>query len=207
MAERLQLRWPGRVGTLTSVVGLGIAGYLTFEHYTGSNTLACSDKGIVNCLAVTTSSYSKVAGVPVAVLGLVFFAVMLILQSPAMWSRPDHAIRTVRMGWAIVGLGSVVYLLYTELFRIDAICLWCTSVHIFSLLLFIITVFGTVATAAPPDGFEDAGDPDDGGEGPVGLEHGGDSEGGVDEPIGYRSGPRGRGSTQVARPSPGYSPQ
>jgi uncharacterized membrane protein len=41
-------------------------------------------------------------------------------------------------------------LVYAELFRIDNICLWCTSVHILSLILFGITVFGTVATAAPP---------------------------------------------------------
>jgi uncharacterized membrane protein len=147
MGEPLQLRWPARVGTFVSVVGLAIAGYLTYEHYTGSNTLACSDKGIVNCLAVTTSSYSKVAGIPVAVLGLVFFAAMLILQLPAVWRRPDHAIRKVRMGWAIVGLGTVVYLLYTELFRIDAICLWCTAVHVLTFVVFVSTVLATLHTA------------------------------------------------------------
>ena len=32
----------------------------------------------------------------------------------------------------------------------DAICLWCTSVHVLTLLLFISTVFGTVATAPAP---------------------------------------------------------
>jgi uncharacterized membrane protein len=147
MREEHHARWPGLVGTAASMAGFGVAGYLTYEHYTGSTNLVCSDKGVVNCLAVTTSSYAKVAGVPVAVLGLVFFAVMLVLQLPAMWKRVDHVIRTTRMAWASVGLVTVVYLLYTELFKIDAICLWCTAVHVLTLVVFISTVLATLSTA------------------------------------------------------------
>ena len=138
-------RWPGLAGTILSLLGLGVAGYLTYEHFTSSSTLACSDNGVVNCLKVTTSSYSVVAGVPVAVLGLVFFAVMLVLQLPPMWRRPEPAVRLSRLAWAVVGLGTVLYLLYTELFSIDAICLWCTSVHALTLVLFGTTVFATSA--------------------------------------------------------------
>jgi uncharacterized membrane protein len=151
MAEELQRRWPGLVGSVASVAGLGVAGYLTYEHYTGSTSLACSDKGVVNCLAVTTSSYSKVAGVPVAVLGLFFFAVMLVLQWPALWRRTDAVIRRTRVAWAVIGLGSALYLLYAELFKIDAICLWCTAVHILTLILFGSTVFATLVTASLDD--------------------------------------------------------
>jgi len=133
------------VGTVLSLLGLGVAGYLTYEHFTSSSTLACSDNGVVNCLKVTTSSYSAVAGVPVAVLGLVFFAVMLVLQLPAVWRRPEPAVRLSRLAWAVVGLGTVLYLLYAELFAIDAICLWCTSVHVLTLVLFGTTVFATSA--------------------------------------------------------------
>ena len=142
-------RWPGVVGTVLSVLGLGVAGYLTYEHFTSSSTLACSDNGVVNCLKVTTSSYSEVAGVPVAVLGLVFFAVMLVLQLPPMWRRPEPAVRIGRLTWAVVGLGTVLYLLFAELFEIDAICLWCTSVHVLTLVLFGTTVFATSSYPAP----------------------------------------------------------
>jgi len=138
-------RWPGIVGTVASAAGLGVAGYLTFEHFTSSSTLACSGNGVVNCLKVTTSSYSEVAGVPVAVLGLVFFAVMLVLQLPGTWQRPEPAIRWARLGWSVVGLGTVLYLLSAELFAIDAICLWCTAVHALTLVLFGTTVFATAS--------------------------------------------------------------
>jgi len=147
MAERLLPRWPGLIGTVASVAGLGIAGYLTYEHFTGSSSLVCSDKGIVNCLAVTTSSYAMVAGVPVAVLGLIFFAVTLVLQLPVAWRWPNPIIRKARLAWTVVGLGTVIYLLYAELFEINAICLWCTAVHVLTLVVFVSTVFGTLSTA------------------------------------------------------------
>jgi uncharacterized membrane protein len=146
MPERFLPRWPGLVGTAASVAGLGVAGYLTYEHYTGSTSLVCSDNSIVNCLAVTTSTYSKVIGIPVAVLGLIFFAVMLVLQLPPMWERTEPAIRRARVAGAVVGLGTVVYLLYTELFRIDAICLWCTAVHVLTFVVFVSTVLATLST-------------------------------------------------------------
>ncbi len=148
MDERFP-RWPALAGTVASALGLAVAGYLTFEHFTSSTSLACSDNGVVNCLKVTTSSYSAVAGVPVAVLGLVYFAVMLVLQLPPMWQRPERALRLARVGWSVVGLGTVLYLLSAELFVIDAICLWCTSVHVLTLVLFGTTVYATSAYPAP----------------------------------------------------------
>jgi uncharacterized membrane protein len=92
-----------------------------------------------------------VAGVPVAVLGLIFFVVMLVLQLPATWNRPGPAIRSARMTWAGIGLGTVVYLLYTELFKIDAICLWCTAVHVLTFVVFVSTVLATLTTAPLDD--------------------------------------------------------
>src|SRR5579875_3900362 len=75
-----QARWPWIVGTVLSILGLGVAAYLTYEHYTGSKTLACPSAGahsLINCAKVTTSPWSVEFGIPVAVLGLVYFAVML----------------------------------------------------------------------------------------------------------------------------------
>jgi len=153
IAEPPVPRWPALVGTPISLAGIGVATYLTYEHYSGSTSLVCSDKGIVNCLRVTTSSYSKVAGFPVAVLGLIFFVVMLALQLPVTWNRPEPAIRAIRVVWATGGLATVLYLFYAELFRIDAICLWCTAVHILTFLVFASTIVATLNTAPLEDSF------------------------------------------------------
>lgn len=149
-------RWPAWVGLPLCTAGLGIASYLTYEHYTGSKSLVCpATGGLVNCLTVTTSKYSMVHGVSVAVLGLVFFAVMAALQSPWAWASRAWPIRAARVAWTLVGLGTAVWLVYAELFRIHNICLWCTSVHVISLILFVFTMFATAATAVPYDEDDD----------------------------------------------------
>jgi uncharacterized membrane protein len=141
-------QWPWMAGTILSVLGLGLAGYLTYEHYTSSSSLSCpAGGGIVDCLKVTTSQYSKIHGIPVAVLGLVFFAVMLGLQNRPAWASPSPALRIGRLLWSLVGVGTAAWLIYAELFKLSAVCLWCTAVHVVSLLLFAVTAFGTAATA------------------------------------------------------------
>jgi uncharacterized membrane protein len=40
----------------------------------------------------------------------------------------------------------VPYLVYTELFTLDAICLWCTSVHVITFLLFALVVVSATAS-------------------------------------------------------------
>ena len=138
---------PGATLTV-SLLGLAAAAYLTFEHFTSSATLACPETGVVNCAKVTTSSYSTVFGIPVAVLGLLFFVGMVALCLPAVWRRDNPAVRLGRLGAVSVGVVFVLYLLWAELFRINAICLWCTAVHVLTLVLFGMVVIGH-ALAAP----------------------------------------------------------
>jgi uncharacterized membrane protein len=132
-----------------SVLGFGIAGYLTFEHYTSSSTLSCpAHGGAINCFKVTTSSYSIIGGVPVAVLGLVFFGIMAVLQSPQAWRSSRLEILAARVVWSVIGVGTALWLIYAELFKVDAICEWCTAVHVITVLAFITTAFGTVSALA-----------------------------------------------------------
>lgn len=146
--EDARLLWPSIAGLVLSVVGFGIAAYLTYEHYTSSTSLSCpASGGIVDCLKVTTSQYSKIAGIPVALLGLIFFVVMLALQSPWAWRSYWWPVRAGRVLWSVVGVGTAVWLIYAELFKLDAICLWCTAVHVISVLLFASTAFATAVTA------------------------------------------------------------
>lgn len=140
-------RWPWVAGVVLSVGGLGVAAYLTYEHYTGSTSLACPDHGAVNCLKVTTSPWSVEFGLPVSVLGLVFFAVMLVLQSPWTWRTAFFPLRAARIVWSLVGVGNAIALIYDELVRIDAICEWCTSVHVLTFVLLVSTLFGTISTS------------------------------------------------------------
>ena len=133
-------RW-ARLGSLILAVGgLAVSAYLTVEHYSSSTTLACPETGVVNCVKVTTSSYSTVAGVPVALLGLLFFAGMSVLCSSVAWRSAGPWVGRARLAGAVAGVVMVVYLVWAELFRIDAICLWCTVVHALTIALFAVLV-------------------------------------------------------------------
>lgn len=139
---------------ILSLCGLGVSTYLTIAHYDTKVALLCSDKGLVNCQEVTTSPTSMLFGVfPVAVLGLAFYVFMTLINSPLGWRWQAGALRRgwsgsvqsatpwVRLGSLIVGMIFVLYLIYGELIDIGAICLWCTSVHVVTFLLFCLIVF------------------------------------------------------------------
>jgi uncharacterized membrane protein len=132
---------------ILALYGLGASIYLTIAHYDTSVTLACADKGIINCEAVTTSAESMVFGVlPVAVLGLAFYIFMVAVNSPWGWRLSWPPVRWARLGSVIVGMCFVLYLIYAEIDVIHAICLWCTSVHVATFLIFALLVFHTTFT-------------------------------------------------------------
>lgn len=134
----------GRAALGLSVLGLLFSIYLTYEHYDENASLLCSDSGAVNCAKVTTSSWSSLLGVPVALLGLVFFVVMTMLCLPKLWSNTSRALGLTRLVLSVGSLAFVLYLVWAEFFRINAICMWCTFVHIVSLLLMLVIVAAEV---------------------------------------------------------------
>ena len=140
-AIRIAPVWFQLTTWILSLLGLGVSTYLTITHYDTAVTLACSDKGVVNCGLVTTSPQSMVFGIfPVAVLGLAFFVFMAVATSPWAWRSSHPQVAIVRLASVIIGIGFVLYLVYTELFTLDHICLWCTSVHVLTFLLFVLVL-------------------------------------------------------------------
>ena len=139
-------RWAQATSLALSLAAVAVASYLTVTHYSDPAALACPDTGVVNCTLVTTSSWSVILGVPVAVLGLVWSAVMTGLTVPWAWRSGSVWLRRARIAVAGLGAAMVLYLVYVELFRIGAICLWCTAVHVLAVCL-----FGVVLAAGAAD--------------------------------------------------------
>ncbi|HEX7355807.1 MAG TPA: vitamin K epoxide reductase family protein [Mycobacteriales bacterium] len=158
-------RWLAPTTLVLAVLGLGVASYLTAEHFSGATHLAgCSTgNGTINCGAVTTSPESKIIGIPVAVLGLAYFVVAIPFLLPVAWRSPDWRVRAFRQAGAVVGLGMVCWLVFAELAKIHHICEYCTSVHVITLILFIVITMGTLVTAPAP-AFDDDEDDDVAGE-------------------------------------------
>ena len=136
--------WLTRGSLALAVVGLLVSAYLVFEHFTQSTTLACPANGSVDCHKVTQSSYSYLLGIPVAVLGLLWFVVVLAMCLPRAWR--DERLDGPRLLLVLLGMGFVLYLVWAELFGIGAICLWCTVVHVVTAALFGLILLGWAAT-------------------------------------------------------------
>jgi uncharacterized membrane protein len=130
---------------ILSLAGLADSIWLTIVHYNTSVTLICPANSTINCEKVITSPQSIVFGIPVAVLGLAFYVFLAVANSPWVWRMPWPPIRYARVGSMVVGILFVLYLVYTELFTIRAICLWCTSVHVITFALFVLIVFSAAA--------------------------------------------------------------
>jgi uncharacterized membrane protein len=101
---------------VVSLVGVAIAGYLTYVHYAHVAPI-CSSGG---CEKVQTSKYAELAGIPVALLGLL--AYLSIIATTAF--RGVLA-AFVGASIALVGVGFSAYLLWAQIGPIGAICQWC----------------------------------------------------------------------------------
>lgn len=119
-----------RMMTVLAVIGLGVATYLTYIHYAGINPACTAGQ---SCIKVQTSVWSKVDGVPVALLGLIGY--VLILGSLLAPDREESRVAT--LGLTLIGVGFSAYLTYRELFSIHAICEWCVSSAVILTLLLI----------------------------------------------------------------------
>jgi len=111
---------------LMSLLGLFVSAYLYLYKIGRIGTLACGSGG---CEAVQTSVWSRFLGVEVALIGLLGYAVLLVVALAAL--RPDQVERRAAAlaltGLAGCGVLFTAYLTYLELFVIHAICRWCVG--------------------------------------------------------------------------------
>ncbi len=99
-----------------AAVGGGIAAYLTYIHYAHTAPI-CVNSG---CETVQKSKYAELAGVPVAVLGLIAYAAII---GTALVRGPAAAFAGVLIAFSGVAFSG--YLLWAQLGPIDALCQWC----------------------------------------------------------------------------------
>lgn len=148
-ATDLPRPWPGWSPILMpalSFMGMLVAGYLTWIHWSGSKALCA---GVGDCETVNSSPYAEVAGIPVALLGFGAYAVLLGLSlyrhraDPALWPTLGLAI----FGVSLAGVLYSAYLTYIELAVIHAICPWCVTSAVIITLIFGLSVRDTVLGA------------------------------------------------------------
>ncbi len=104
---------------LVTLAGIGVAGYLTWAHFADQSVICVQGGG---CEKVQESSYSEIAGIPVAMLGLASYLTVLALL---LWDAPIARLSAATL--AVVGVFFGAYLVVVQLFVIDAVCVWCMA--------------------------------------------------------------------------------
>ena len=132
--------WLDLAVPILSVIGLGVAIYLTYVETTQAMAI-CGPVG--DCNTVQNSPYAKLFGfLPVGLLGALGYIAIL-----AAWAwRHFRTDRLAAMaGPALFGMGLFgtvfsIFLTYLELFVIHAVCIWCLSSAVIMALLMLLTL-------------------------------------------------------------------
>lgn len=140
-----------RVIAFVAALGIGVATYITIADSGGGAPTCLAGGG--GCETVANSSYSHIAGVNVAVFGIVGYVLLLL----SAFFASDLA----RLGGFAVSLGGFgfsVYLTYLELFKIEAICQWCVSSAVLMTILFGLNAARLIGYVGTDGEGADAGD-------------------------------------------------
>jgi uncharacterized membrane protein len=146
-------RWQDLAIPVLSLLGLGVAAYLTYVEVSTANAI-CGPVG--DCNAVQNSPYAKLFGVlSVGILGAVGYIAILStwLLMHFRSGRLSDIAPIALFGMSFFGTLYSIYLTYLELFVIKAVCLWCLSSAVIITLLMLFSL--SPASAWVVEGDED----------------------------------------------------
>lgn len=126
-----------------SIVGVVLSGVSLQRHYARSDTTFCDFSQKFSCDIVNRSEYSEIVGIPVAGIGVVGYAALLLLST--FWkARPETPARLLAA--AAAGLVFALYLTYVEAYNLKTWCILCLGSQS---VIFLITVFSALLKMRP----------------------------------------------------------
>jgi uncharacterized membrane protein len=126
-----------------TVLGAALASYLTYIHYAGIKPVCTAGN---TCLKVQSSEYAKLAGIPVALIGLLgYIAILGSLLAPE-----NETSRLATMAFTLIGFGFSAYLTYRELFSLHAVCEECATSAVLMTVMMLLSVWRFLRSEAAP---------------------------------------------------------
>lgn len=128
-----------------AVVGLGASSTSSYVHYQlltqPGFTSFCDVNSTVSCTEAYLSQYGSFLGVPVALAGVVFFALVLALAG--LGGRRTSVVRENAPAYifalSTVALAFVLYLAWASFFVLQAFCILCVITYVAVIAIFIIS--------------------------------------------------------------------
>jgi uncharacterized membrane protein/protein-disulfide isomerase len=130
--------------TIAALVGLGFSAASTWVHYRILHdplySSVCDVNATFSCSEAYTSRFGSVGDVPVALIGVLYFAFVLLLialcrrSASARQNLPGYV-----FAMSTVGLAGVLYLAYASFFILKAVCLLCVGTYAAIIALFLMS--------------------------------------------------------------------
>jgi vitamin-K-epoxide reductase (warfarin-sensitive) len=122
---------------ILAVLGIAVSSISLDYHYRKSKTSFCDFGESFNCDLVNRSEYSTVAGVPVALIGILGYAALL---SFATFYRDKAETPGILLAGSLGGLGFALYLTYVEKYILSAWCILCLGSLAIILAIAVLSV-------------------------------------------------------------------
>jgi uncharacterized membrane protein len=118
-----------------TVLGIFVAGYLSWSHYSGE-PVYCG--GSNSCELVNNSRFAFLGPIPVALIGLTGYIIILVLSLIPPKEDRQWPMLLIFAG-ALIGTMLQWYLFYIELFVLHAICFWCVTSQTLITSIFLLS--------------------------------------------------------------------
>jgi uncharacterized membrane protein len=147
-----------RVGVILILLfafcGLADSAYLA-QHEVTNTPLLCNIANLSGCNIVAQSPYSHLFGIPIAVYGILFYAIVFVLAALELVVF-DRLLRRVLQGLAVAGIVCSLYFTFLQVFVIGALCIYCIGSAVIAVLILISAsviepLRSTAFSAIPPE--------------------------------------------------------
>lgn len=131
-----------RVVLYLSLAGMGLGTYLTVVTFVAVDLSYCEPNPLLSCGTVIGSSYSRILGIPVALMGTLGYTGLFVVAYLAPGARNVLRSRLALLGLGLAGVGIAfgTYLTYLELFVIGSVCLLCLTSFLLMVPILVLTL-------------------------------------------------------------------
>ncbi|MEY4064255.1 MAG: hypothetical protein RIR26_463 [Pseudomonadota bacterium] len=144
----------GFIGFATSLYAL----ILHMKAKSSTAALGCDVNDVVNCRKVIGGEYGEWVGIPLGAFGMAYFGVVIALAILPLFVEASKS-WMARWQMLVAALGAAVSLLlaYVSYFKVEAVCLVCSGVHLTALVNFVWTLVSFLKVRQQPQSVAEGG--------------------------------------------------
>lgn len=121
---------------LLAFCGIAVSAYLAQSEAMGA-PLICNIQNLSGCNVVVESQYSKILGISLADFGLLFYTMLFVVAAFELILL-NQILRHTLQGFALIGLLSSGYSVFTQYYLIQAWCIYCLTSVLITVLVFML---------------------------------------------------------------------